>query len=159
MNDLKTCMGDNVKEFSSWLLSVKKDSNPKEICHIKQKEGKDEGSILKGLNVKSSLALIYCRQKADESQTSLIYRLEELLTKCCGISAEECTDQLKLISFSNQLGNDKIACRVIKNHPKTAAHAFHIVKEEEKGLRIIHGLSKENVYPVVQNRWEVVLLS
>ena len=43
MNDLKTCIGHNAEEFSSWLLSVEKVSTlancgPKEFCFKKQKE-------------------------------------------------------------------------------------------------------------------------
>ena len=39
-----------------------------------------------------------------------------------------------------------IARRVIRKHPKSVTHAFHIAKEEEKELRILDGLSKDNVY-------------
>ena len=49
MNDLKTCIANNVEEFNSWLLSVEKvlalrNSIPKESCFKKV-----EGNLLKFL--------------------------------------------------------------------------------------------------------------
>ena len=35
-------------------------------------------------------------------------------------------------------------------HPKSVSHAFHIAKEEEKELRILDGLSKDNVYSTLE---------
>ena len=68
----------------------------------------------------------------------------------CSISPEHCMDKFKIDLFSCQLSNEKIARRVIRKHPKSVANAFHIAKEEEKELRILDSLSKDNVYAIVE---------
>ena len=85
--------------------------------------------------------------KSEENITAFIYRWSEVLMQCCGISPEHCRDKIKIDLFSYQLCNEKIARRVIRKHPKSVAHAFHIAKEE-KELRILDGLSKDNVYSI-----------
>ena len=93
-----------------------------------------------------SLALMHCKHKSEESLPAFIYRWSELLMQCLGISPEHCRDKFKIDLFSYELSNEKIARRVIRKHPKSVAHAFKIAKEEEKELRILDGLSKDNVY-------------
>ena len=86
--------------------------------------------------------------KSEESLTAFTYRLSELLIQCWGISPEHCRDKFKIDLFSYQLCSEKIARRVIWKHPTSVEHAFHITKEEEKELRILYGLSKDNVYSI-----------
>ena len=68
--------------------------------------------------------------------------------QCCVISPEHCRDKFRIDLFSNQLSNEKIARRVIRKHPTSVRHTFHIAKGEEKEFRILDGLSKDNVYSI-----------
>ena len=59
--------------------------------------------------------------------------------------------KLKTDLFSSWLFTEKRARWVIWKHPKTEAHAFYTVKQNEKELLIIDGLTKENTYPIAQS--------
>ena len=70
--------------------------------------------------------------------------------------------QIYIRSFLlSKISNETIARRVIKKHPKSVAHVFHIAKEEEKGLRILDGLSKDNAYSITEiiYKFKMVFLS
>ena len=80
------------------------------------------------------------------------------MTQCCGITAKDSRNQLKIDLFSIQIWNEKITYGVIIKLPKTAARAFHIVKEEEKELKIVDGLSNDDVQPIVEigTKWHTI---
>ena len=98
----------------------------------------------------ASLALMHFKNKSKESLTAFIYRWSEPLLQCSVISPEHCRDKFKIDLFSYKLSIEKITRRVIRKHPKSVAHAFLITKEEEKNLRILDGLSKDNVYSILE---------
>ena len=173
MNDFRTCTADNQEEFDSWLLPIEKvakliDSDPNEICfakakgnlvkffysvnfkgcswvHLKEKMQAEFSKVATASH--TSLMLMHCKQKCEESLNAFIYRGSKLL-QCCGISPEYCRNKFKTDLFFYQLSSEEIARRVIRKHPNSETHAFGSAKEEEKELRILHGLSKDNVYPV-----------
>ena len=107
----------------------------------------------------ASLALMHCKQKHEKILTVIIYRWSELLMQCCGIWPEHCRDKFKIHLFSCQLSNKKIAMWVIRKHPESVAHAFHIAKEEEIELRILDRLSEDNVYLRNEPKFKMVLIS